>query len=97
MSWLPSSRSWRHRSGRPPRICAAAVDRLAAAGATVTEATPAWGDPEEAMWNGVWVPGFAAEHDLLDWEAARGTVDDELIELLREGERLRPAHGVPIT
>ncbi|CAM3584047.1 amidase [Tsukamurella ocularis] len=70
------------------RICAAAVDRLADAGATVTEATPAWGDPEEAMWNGVWVPGFAAEHDLLDWEAARGTVDDELIELMREGERL---------
>ncbi|WP_336670326.1 amidase [Tsukamurella sp. USMM236] len=70
------------------RICAAAVERLAEAGATVTEATPAWGDPEEAMWNGVWLPAFSSEHDLLDWEAARGTVDDELIEMIVAAERL---------
>lgn len=69
-------------------VCAAAVQALADAGATVTEATPAWGDPEEAMWHGVWVPGFAAEHDMLDWEAWRGQVDDHLIELMAEGERL---------
>ncbi|MBS4099665.1 amidase [Tsukamurella paurometabola] len=69
-------------------ICAAAVERLATAGATVTEATPAWGDPEEAMWNGVWLPAFASEHDLLDWRAARGTVDDELIDVILAGEHL---------
>lgn len=70
------------------RICASAVERLAEAGATVTEATPAWGDPEEAMWNGAWLPAFASEYDLLDWASARGTVDDELIELILAGERL---------
>lgn len=70
------------------RICADAVARLADAGATVTEATPAWGDPERAMWHGIWVPGFAGEHDLLDWEAERGRVDDNLIALMREGEEL---------
>lgn len=70
------------------QICADAVAKLAAAGATVTEATPAWGDPETAMWHGIWVPGFAGEHDLLDWEAQRGNVDDHLISLMREGEQL---------
>jgi Asp-tRNA(Asn)/Glu-tRNA(Gln) amidotransferase A subunit family amidase len=69
-------------------VCRAAVGVFEELGARVTEATPAWGDPEEAMWNGIWVPGFAGEHDLLDWDGLRGQVDDELIELMHEGERL---------
>ncbi|WP_281688832.1 amidase [Pseudonocardia thermophila] len=58
-------------------------------GATVTEATPpGWENAMEAMWNGIWVPGFASEHDLFDWKSLRGQVDDQLIELMAEGERL---------
>ncbi|XBB67939.1 amidase family protein [Nocardioides sp. WV_118_6] len=72
------------------KLCRTAVEALAAAGAIVEEATPDWGgaDPQTAMWNGIWVPGFASEHDLLDWASLRGEVDDELIELIAEGERL---------
>ena len=48
------------------------------------------GDPEEAMWHGIWVPGVAAEHDLVDWGSVEwsGRVDDNLVEPMREGERL---------
>lgn len=74
-----------------PEVASIARDALyslAQAGATVENAQPNWGNPEEAMWNNVWVPGFAAEYDLLDWENATGKVDDNLIELMREAERL---------
>jgi aspartyl-tRNA(Asn)/glutamyl-tRNA(Gln) amidotransferase subunit A len=69
-------------------ICASAVRAFDELGAHVEEATPAWGDPEEAMWNGIWVPGFAAEHDMVEWDQLHGQVDENLIELMREGERL---------
>ncbi len=46
------------------------------------------GNPSESMWNGIWVPGFASEYDLLDWENQRGEVDDNLIEIMHEAERL---------
>lgn len=69
-------------------ICATAVRVFEELGATVEEATPAWGDPEEAMWNGIWVPGFASEHDLFDWDEWKGQVDDNFIELMKQGERL---------
>lgn len=59
-----------------------AVDELAAAGLAVTEAGPAWENLSVPMWHGVWVPGFASEHDMLDWEANRGQVDDKLIDLM---------------
>jgi aspartyl-tRNA(Asn)/glutamyl-tRNA(Gln) amidotransferase subunit A len=39
------------------------------------------------MWEGIWVPGFASEHDLLDWDSLSGQVDDKLIELMHETER----------
>ena len=50
----------------------------------------ALGDPEEAMWHGIWVPGVAVEHDLVDWGSVEwsGRVDDNLVEPMREGERL---------
>ncbi|MBM9624631.1 amidase [Streptomyces zhihengii] len=69
-------------------ICADAVTAFTDLGAVVEEATPGWGDPEWAMWHGVWVPGFASEHDLLDWESLHGEVDDDLIGLMQEAEQL---------
>lgn len=69
-------------------IVGRAVERLAEAGAVVEEATPDWPHPDEAMWNGVWVPGMAALGRALDLEAMRGELDDELIELVREGDRI---------
>lgn len=68
--------------------CRDAVGVFEELGATITEATPAWTDPEEAMWHGIWVPGFAAERDLFDWDSLRGEVDDNLIELMLEGDRV---------
>lgn len=70
------------------RVCAAAAEAFEELGAHVTEATPAWGNPLDAMWNGIWVPGIGSGHDLVDWDAQRGHVDDNLIELMRENERL---------
>lgn len=69
-------------------IAKSALDSLTAAGASIEETEPDWGQPEDAMWHGVWVPGFAAEYDMLDWENERGKVDDNLIELMHEAERL---------
>ncbi|MBP2368106.1 amidase [Pseudonocardia parietis] len=69
-------------------VCREVLPVLEHLGATVTEATPGWGAVSEAMWHGIWVPGFASEHDLLDWESLHGEVDENLIELMREGERL---------
>lgn len=69
--------------------CRDAVSVFEELGATVVEATPAWGDPEEAMWHGIWIPGFASERDLLDWDSLHGHVDNNLIELMHEGDRVR--------
>jgi aspartyl-tRNA(Asn)/glutamyl-tRNA(Gln) amidotransferase subunit A len=69
-------------------ICRTAVGAFEELGAQVTEATPAWGNPVDAMWNGIWVPGIGSGHDLFDWDEARGHVDDNLIELMHEAERL---------
>lgn len=70
-------------------VCRAVLPVLEELGATVVEAAPSgWEQAAEAMWNGVWVPGFASEHDLLDWESLRGQVDDQLIELIAAGEAL---------
>ncbi|MGW0037569.1 amidase [Gordonia sp. NPDC003376] len=70
-------------------ICRAAVDAFGELGATVTEATPEWGEPEEAMWEGIWVPGFAADNDLFDdWADLRGQVDDQLIEIHEQAKTL---------
>ncbi len=70
------------------QIVARAVARLADAGADVVEATPAWPHPNEAMWNGVWVPGLAGFGSNFDIDAMRGELDEELIELVRYGDRL---------
>ncbi|UGS37371.1 amidase [Capillimicrobium parvum] len=70
-------------------ICARAVRAFEELGCTIVEADPGWDDPEQAMWEGVWLPGFASEWEMVDdWEAWRGQVDDDLIDLLHEGAQL---------
>lgn len=69
-------------------VCAEAVTAFEALGAVVEEATPDWGDPEEAMWKGLWVPGYSCEYDVLDWKSMGGQVDDNLIEIFAQAERL---------
>lgn len=69
-------------------ICKEAVKAFEELGATVVEATPAWGLPEDAMWHSIWVPGFAPEHDLIDWEANADVIDPELIDLIKQSETL---------
>lgn len=69
-------------------IAKKALDSLTSAGARIDDAQPDWGFPEDAMWQGIWVPGFAAEYDMVDWEGSRGKVDDNLIELMKEVEQL---------
>ncbi|WP_116209021.1 amidase [Streptomyces olivoreticuli] len=70
------------------RICRDAAGAFEQLGATVTEATPAWGNPEEAMWHGVWLHGYASVYDMLDWESMQGQVDDNLIALMKEAKTL---------
>ena len=43
------------------------------------------------MWESVWVPGFACEVDLADWESLHGQVDDGFIELMRQAGELSVA------
>jgi len=69
-------------------LCREAVRAFEGLGCEVVETDPGWPDPEQAMWEGIWVPGFAAEWELLDWEEWRGQVDDDLIDLLKEGTEL---------
>lgn len=63
-----------------------ALNLLTQAGATITEDEPDWGFPEDAMWQGIWVPGFASEYDLLDWDSQSGNVDENLIAIMKEAE-----------
>jgi aspartyl-tRNA(Asn)/glutamyl-tRNA(Gln) amidotransferase subunit A len=69
-------------------VCADAVRAFETLGAVVEEATPDWGNPEEAMWKGLWVPGYSCEYDVLDWKSQRGQVDDNLIEIFAQAETL---------
>lgn len=69
-------------------ICAEAISVFEDLGAIVDEATPQWESLESAMWNGVWVPGFAAKYDLIDWHNEHGNVDEQLISLMGEAERI---------
>ncbi|MEU2611817.1 amidase family protein [Micromonospora sp. NPDC007271] len=69
-------------------VCERAVRAFADLGATVEEADPGWANPEQAMWESVWVPGFACEVDMADWESLHGQVDDGFIELMRQAREL---------
>ncbi len=69
-------------------ICGEAVRAFEALGCKLEPSDPGWESPEEAMWKGLWAPAFAVESDMFDWEALRGQVDDQLIELLAYGASL---------
>lgn len=70
-------------------ICRDAVHAFQELGATVTEATPDWGEPERAMWEGIWVPGFASDFDAFpDWRAMNGRIDSQLIEIHEQSAKL---------
>jgi aspartyl-tRNA(Asn)/glutamyl-tRNA(Gln) amidotransferase subunit A len=66
-------------------LCEEALAAFTERGATVVEDTPPWPDPEEAMWNGVWLPAYAPDLEAYDWEAMDGMVDQELVEIVRAG------------
>jgi Asp-tRNA(Asn)/Glu-tRNA(Gln) amidotransferase A subunit family amidase len=70
------------------KICADAVGAFEELGCVVEESCPPWTDPEVAMWEGVWLPGFAAAFDLLDPTIREDQVDVELVAVLREGAAL---------
>ncbi len=85
-AWSPDMGLGQYVDPEVLAICREAVGAIEAAGVTVTDASPEWSGTSVAMWEGIWVPGFASEHDLLDWPSLRGEVDDNLIELMREAE-----------
>ena len=91
-AWSPDLGLGQHVDPEVVAICRAAVSALEEAGVNVSDATPSWTDTSVAMWHGIWVPGFASEHDLLDWPSLHGQVDDNLIELMREGEVTTAVH-----
>jgi aspartyl-tRNA(Asn)/glutamyl-tRNA(Gln) amidotransferase subunit A len=68
-------------------LCGEAVRVFADLGCTVEESHPAWGDPEEAMWHGVWLPAFAGARDLFDPAEWEGKIDANLLALVEEGAR----------
>lgn len=68
-------------------ICRQALGAFAELGAEIVEATPRWKHPEEAFWTGIFAPAWGEEHDLLDWEAYRGQVDDNLIDMIQDALR----------
>lgn len=67
------------------RTAAGAFEEL---GATVTEATPGWANPERAMWEGGWVPLYSGRASAADWDSFKGEVDDNFIELMHQGTAL---------
>lgn len=69
-------------------ICRSAMDAFEELGAVVEEATPSWSGAQEAMWNGVWLPGFASQVDLLDWQGMTGQVDENLLDIMRQCKTL---------
>ena len=82
IAWSPDLGIAHHTDEELLEICARAVDVLADLGATVTEATPAWPDPELPMWTSVWLPAYAGDADYYDWDALEGNVDPELKEIV---------------
>lgn len=69
----------------------AAAFKLEQLGATVTEVEVPWENPEHTFWYSIWVPGFSADRDLIDWEEWKDQVDPELYDLIVEPDT------VPIT
>ncbi|MBS1889124.1 MAG: amidase [Actinobacteria bacterium] len=70
-------------------ICERAALAFAELGCEVVEADPGWDNPEEAMWEGIWKPAYATMVDLFDWDALAGQVDEQLVQIVREGAAAR--------
>ncbi|BDZ46078.1 amidase [Naasia aerilata] len=68
-------------------LCQSAVSAFEELGATVVTAAPPWPNPEESMWDSVWLPAYAPDLDAYDWDALRrdGEVDEELYEIVAAG------------
>jgi aspartyl-tRNA(Asn)/glutamyl-tRNA(Gln) amidotransferase subunit A len=88
VAWSPDMGLGQHVEPEVARVCLEALSAFAELGAEVSEASPRWAGTSVAMWQGVWVPGFASEYDLLDWKRLRGEVDDGLIGIMEEAETL---------
>ncbi|MCI1255760.1 MAG: amidase family protein [Corynebacterium provencense] len=69
-------------------VCREAVKAFTQLGATVTEATPEWDCPEQAMWDGIWVPGIGLDTDLCDWGQWEGKVDANYLEIIAAARSL---------
>ncbi|SKY39358.1 amidase [Mycobacteroides abscessus subsp. abscessus] len=57
-------------------------------GWTVEEDRPDWTDPAKTMWEGVWGPVYAGKLDAANWDDQAGHVDQELVQVIRDGARL---------
>lgn len=65
-----------------------AVYSLQEAGASVEEVTPKWENPNDAMWQGAWVPGLASLSSMFELDEMEGELDAELIQLVRQGDSM---------
>ena len=88
VAWSPDMGLGQHVEPEVARVCQEALAAFSELGAEVTEASPNWSGTSVAMWHGVWVPGFASEYDLVDWQGSRGQVDDGLIGIMEAAEKL---------
>jgi aspartyl-tRNA(Asn)/glutamyl-tRNA(Gln) amidotransferase subunit A len=70
-----------------------AARALAQAGAVLTDATPGWESPSEAMWHALWVPTYAMQPVVWaaegwDEDAPHDDIDANLLEIFAESKRL---------
>ncbi|WP_162298752.1 amidase [Mycobacteroides abscessus] len=69
-------------------ICEEALIAFVEMGWTVEEDRPDWTDPAKTMWEGVWGPVYAGKLDAANWDDQAGHVDQELVQVIRDGARL---------
>jgi aspartyl-tRNA(Asn)/glutamyl-tRNA(Gln) amidotransferase subunit A len=85
IAWSPNLGFEREVDPEIAAICERAALAFEELGCEVVEADPGWEDPEEAMWEGIWKPAYATMVDLFDWDAYAGQVDEQLVQVIREG------------
>ncbi len=88
IAWSPNLGFERSVDPEIVAICERAVAAFEELGCTVEAADPGWDNPEEAMWNGVWKPAYATMIDMFDWDEYAGQVDEQLVQVIREGAEL---------
>lgn len=86
IAYSPDMGTGQHVDPEVAQIARAAIDAFEELGATVTEATPTWPAPiDEIFWKGAWLPGYSGMNGMADWDGLHGEVDDDFIEILRQG------------